>query len=306
MELKPHYDIVVPGMYFCDVIFTGLPSLPALGSEIVGADLNVIPGGTLNHIIALKRLGVNVGWVGALGNDFFSMYILGELQREGIDTSLVTHTNAPLRQVTVSLSFPHDRAFVTYTDPAPDDVDLLIAGLERMTCRHLHFPSLFLDGRIPELIAACHARGVQISMDCQHQQVTLDSPLVCEVLSQIEIFMPNAHEAQRLTQTNCLTDAMDTLAAIVPYVVIKNSSEGALARRDGIDFCEPALKLTPVDTTGAGDVFNAGFLVAHFEDHDTMTCLRWGNYCGGMSTLAAGPGMAPTRAALEKWLAAQG
>jgi sugar/nucleoside kinase (ribokinase family) len=305
MAMKPHYDIIVPGTYFCDVIFTGLPTFPSLGAEIVCQDLNIIPGGTLNHIIALKRLGVNVGWIGALGNDFFSKFVHEMLQTEGIDTSLVTHIDRSLKQVTVSLSFPHERAFITYADPTPDETELLLAGLEQISFRHLHFPSLWVDEAIPPLIHQCHERGIQISMDCQFQEVTLDSPLVCETLSQIDIFMPNASEAQKLTQTENLPDVLNMLAQLVPYVVIKNGGEGALARRNSLDYHEPALQLSAVDTTGAGDVFNGGFLAAHLQGHDTPTCLRWGNFCAGRSTLGPGPASAPTRAQLDEWLAGQ-
>ncbi len=303
--MKQHYDIIVPGTYFCDVIFTGLSTFPSLGAEVVCQDLNIIPGGTLNHIIGLKRLGVKVGWIGALGNDFFSKFVHDALQKEGIDTSLVTHVDYALRQVTVSLSFPQDRAFITYADPTPDEVELLLERLKRITCRHLHFPSLFVHEALPSLFRQCHQRGVQVSMDCQFQEVTLESPLVCDILSLVDIFMPNANEAQKLTQTTSLADAVNRLSQLVPCVVVKNSAEGALARRNGVDYHEPALDVEAVDTTGAGDIFNAGFLAAHLEGYETPTCLRWGNFCAGRSTLAAGPAAAPTRTQLDAWLEEQ-
>jgi sugar/nucleoside kinase (ribokinase family) len=158
---------------------------------------------------------------------------------------------------------------------------------------------------MPEVARLCHARGAVLSMDCQHTYATLDMPHVRNALSQLDLFMPNASEAMRLTGTDNLNAAAKILADLVPYLVVKNGAEGAAAYRNGERCHEPALKLTPVDTTGAGDVFNAGFLAAYLEGYDTQTCLRWGNYCGGMSTLASGPGAAPTRAQLDAWLAGQ-
>jgi sugar/nucleoside kinase (ribokinase family) len=142
-------------------------------------------------------------------------------------------------------------------------------------------------------------------MDCQFQEVTLDSPLVSHILSQVDIFMPNASEAQKLTRTETLSDAINMLSNLVPYLVVKNGAEGVLARRNGVDCHEPALQVNAVDTTGAGDIFNGGFLAAHLESYDTLTCLRWGNFCAGLSTLGPGPACAPTRVQVESWLGEQ-
>ena len=67
------FDIVIPGHYFCDVIFTKMHDFPRLGEEIYSEGVKVVPGGgALNTATGLRRLGVNVGWVGVLGTDFFS------------------------------------------------------------------------------------------------------------------------------------------------------------------------------------------------------------------------------------------
>ncbi len=305
MELKHHFDIVIPGCYFCDIIFTGFPGFPALGQETYTRDVAVVPGGVMNSVIALRRLRVNVGWAGALGSDFFSYFALEQALAEGIDTSLLQRTENQQRRVTVSLSFPHDRAFVTYVDKTPGVVDLALAAMERATFPHLHFTGLQVDERTVALLDRCRAQGIEVSMDCQHRDETLDTPLVHAILSKIDIFMPNASEAMKLTHTHTVEQAMDVLTGIVPYVVIKRGAEGATAWRSGKLHHEPALAVNALDTTGAGDVFNAGFLAAHLQGRDVCECLRWGNFCGGMSTLGPGASNAPTLAQLQAWLAEQ-
>lgn len=302
---KPHYDVVIPDHYFCDLIFTGLPDFPALGAELYSKALNVVPGGALNTVIALRRLGINVGWIGEVGDDFFSHYVMHRVEDEGIDTSLLIHHNAPFQRVTVSLSYPHDRAFISHVDESLDEIEMGFMALERASFRHLHLTSLEVSPRVLDLIRACHARGICVSMDCQHHELSPDTPLLRDILSEVDVFMPNNCEAQKLTGTHSLDDAFAALSEFVSYLVIKCGAEGVVAGRGGVRYHAPAINVDPIDTTGAGDVFNAGFLYGHLRGYDTATCLRCGNFCGGMSTQGVGgTATAPTGAQLEAWLAA--
>lgn len=300
---QPHYDVLIAGNYFCDVIFTGLPSLPALGEEYYAQQLMVVPGGILNTVVALRRLGVRVGWLGALGNDLFSRYI-GELaEAEGVDMSLLQRSDESLQRVTVALSYPAERAFVSYVDPSPDTLDMLIERVEALSFSHLHFTGLKVDARMPELLRQCRERGITLSSDCQHRPDTLETPYVREIISALDIFMPNCREAMNLTGTDTLQRAAEILRPLVPTLVIKDGANGAYGWRNGQQFHSPALDLTPVDTTGAGDVFNAGFLTAFLAGEPLPVCLRWGNISGGQSTLGyGGVSTAPTREAVETLL----
>jgi sugar/nucleoside kinase (ribokinase family) len=128
-------------------------------------------------------------------------------------------------------------------------------------------------------------------------------PLVREILSRVDIFMPNAIEAQRITQTDSLDEAVEILSAMVPLLVVKQGDKGAIACRENSAYQSPAIPSTVIDTTGAGDVFNAGFLAAYLQGKDTEECLQWGNFCGGMSVVGLG-GLttAPTAEQLQAWL----
>ena len=296
-------DILIPGHYFCDLIFTGIPGLPALGTELYTERLVVTPGGCLNTVTALRRLGVDVGWMGVLGNDPFSLIIDKWVAKEGIERNWIASIDEPLQRVTVALSYPVDRAFVTYIDISPDLLNRAFQAVEVEECAHLHFTGLLIDPRVPDLLRACHARGISVSMDCQHRPVTLAQPLVREIISLLDIFMPNAGEAQQLTETASINDAAQWLRELVPLLVIKDGERGALAWQGDLSIQVPALRVNVVDTTGAGDVFNAGFLAAYRAHADLHTCLRWGNICGGLSTTGYGGGSAaPTRAVVESYL----
>ncbi len=298
-----HCEILIPGHYFCDVIFTGIPGFPALGTELYTEKLTVVPGGCLNSITALRRLGVEVGWLGALGNDLFSRYIDGLITQEDIDRRWLTERDAPLQRVTVALSYPRDRAFITYVDVSPDLLDDTRRAVENNECDHLHFTGLQVDDRTPSLLRACHERGITVTMDCQHRPETLADPLVREVLSLLDVFMPNAGEALSLTETTSIDAAARLLLEHVPLLVIKDGGNGAQAWQGDTHIQSPTLPVEVIDTTGAGDVFNAGFLTAYRAGYDLPTCLKWGNICGGLSTTSYGGfSAAPTRATVETYL----
>lgn len=295
-----NYDVLVPGNYFCDVIFTGMPSFPELGAEIYCQDLHVVPGGMLNTVVTMKRLGLRVGWAGALGKDFFSRFIREWANGEGLCMDLVSRRDEPLRRVTVALPLHSERAFVSYVDPAPDPVELAQVHLKEQSIRHLHFSGLVVDERLPDLLRDCKDRGVEVSMDCQHREQTLEDPLVSEILGLLDLFMPNAVEARKLTGAADVDNAAHELGQIVPTLVIKEGEHGARCWQGGRCFHSPALPVTVTDTTGAGDVFNAAFIAAHLAGADLAVCLQQGTVAGSLSTqMAGGANSAPDRSALQ-------
>ena len=111
---------------------------------------------------------------------------------------------------------------------------------------------------------------------------------VRRAISACDLFLPNRREALRLTGATTLEKALLSLGELCPYVVIKDAAEGAWANYHGELFTAPALNIEPVDTTGAGDAFNAGFIKAWLEGKTPLECLRYGNILGGLSTLGLG------------------
>jgi sugar/nucleoside kinase (ribokinase family) len=297
------YDILIPGHYFCDIIFTGIPGFPALGTELFTKGLNVVPGGVMNTVVGLTRLGVRVAWLSTLGGDFFSQFAANTARSEGVDLSQVVFTEQPLKRVTVAMSYPDDRAFLTYVDQPPDLFPRLYHALDNVPFRHLHFTGLQLDERTPDLIRACHAKGITVSMDCQYREQTLAEPLVQSIVSSLDLFLPNATEAQRLTQTATVGEAASVLRHLVPYLVIKDGAHGAHAWMDGRYYLVSAIEVDPIDTTGAGDIFNAGFITAWLQNKLPSECLLWGNIAGGLSLQGyGGYSTAPTLAELQAYL----
>jgi sugar/nucleoside kinase (ribokinase family) len=294
------YDILLAGGYFCDLIFTGLPELPRLGADIFGTGFDMVPGATFSTALALHRLELRAGWACDFGDDFCSQFVLDAARREGLDGSLFRLHQRPLRRISVSFSFPHDRGFISYQDafaPAP-----IIPLIERHRPRCLMLSHLHYGPELIPLAAAAHSNGGLVYMDCQARPETLAHPEVVAAIRAVDIFAPNQAEALHLTGAATVEAALAQLAALAPLVIIKCGPDGAIAQSGGRVVRASGLPVEVFDTTGAGDCFNAGFLYGYLRGESLETCLRCGNICGGLSTTARGGAAAPSAAQLEEWL----
>jgi sugar/nucleoside kinase (ribokinase family) len=295
------FDISVVGVYFCDLIFTGLPRMPVLGHEVFGTGFDLLPGGTFNIVLAMHRLGLKVAWHCEFGNDFVSRFVLDAARQAGIDDRYFTIHDHPHRNLTVSLSFAEDRAFVTYADQfTPGSVASLIDD-EPVRCVVL--PVIYNRPDLIALSKAVHSQGGLIFMDCAQHEVTLETPGMLDTLQAVDVFTANETEILQLTGTESVDDAMAMLAPHTKLVVIKLGEKGSVARRGDDVIRVPALPDAEiVDTTGAGDCFNAGFLYGYLGGMPIKRCLQLGNIVGGLSTRARGTQAVPTLEEVEPLL----
>lgn len=301
-----HYDVLLFGDYWYDLIFTDLPRMPELGRELYAGSFDNVPGGVFINAVALGRMGLRVGWAADFGDDPFSRLTLEAARREGLDDSLFQYHARSYRRVTASASFPHDRAFMSYSDPGPKLSAPLKALAGGHTARAIIIPGLYFGPLFDGGQWLARLRQMKIVMDCQFTSHTLAEPAVRRAIQNVDVFMPNALEAQHLTGTHTVAEALRALGELCPLVVIKDGGNGAHAicgDRPARDYHEPALPVKVVDTTGAGDAFMAGFVRAWLDARPIPECLRWGNICGGLSATAhGGATAAPTLAEVEKWV----
>lgn len=301
------YDILVYGPIFCDLIFTDLPGLPALGTEIYAGDFTVTVGGSAIVAAGLRQLGARVGLIADLGNDPLSLVARTVLDDLGLDRTLIREHPQPLPQVTVALSFPQDRAFVTrFQRPAaPPD---LAALLRDHPARHLHVCSLLAALETPDAAMLAHAAGMTVSMDPGWDAAGLRDPRLLAMIAELDLFMPNEAELCHIAGAAAVADAAAHVLALMAHgaLVLKRGAAGATVyTAQG----EPprhmaALPVTAVDTTGAGDAFDAGFLNSYFRGAPLDDCMRAGSVCGSLSTTAVGGITAlPTSTEVEQWLA---
>ncbi len=301
VAIVPDFDVLILGDYYCDLVFTGLSEPPRLGAETYSQSLDIVPGGAYILAAAFQRLGVRSRWMACLGNDLFSRFIRKEAEREGLDTSLFQEFDQPLRSVTAAFSLPHERGFLSYMDEFPPVLaQPVIAASQPRWVYNVPFNG---SRRNLDLVDYIHQHGGRVFVDCQYTTKTLAESGLTDLLCRVDIFAPNQSEACQLTGEADALKAAAVLAEFCPLVIVKCGAQGAYARAYGQTLHAPALDVAVLDTTGAGDAFNAGFLTAHLRGEPLEVCLRWGNICGGLSTTRAGGASAvPTLDELKRYL----
>ena len=288
-----------------DLVLQGYTAFPEPGREVLVRDFAMVLGSaTAIMAMGLARLGAPVAFVGRVGDDVWGRYCLDEMQARGIDISRVVRGGGLKTGVTVSISHPGDRALVTYlgasTALRAGDVDAAaLAGFH-----HLHVSSFFfqegLRPGLPDLFARARAAGLTTSLDTGFDpSETWDSGLR-ETLRETDLFFPNEVELAGLTGCSDPEQGLRALDGGRMRVVAKLGAHGAMALDGGKLVRVPAYAVEPVDTTGAGDSFNAGFLYRWLEGAPLVECLRLGAACGALSTRGLGGTLAqPTLAEAE-------
>ncbi|HEY4752319.1 MAG TPA: carbohydrate kinase family protein [Candidatus Limnocylindrales bacterium] len=301
MTGRPEFDVVVGGSWYADLIFTGLAVPPRLGAEIWARDFAMTPGGTFNVVAAMHRLGLRVGWSTVFGNDLFSAFLLGEARAERLDERLFRMADRPRRVVTASFSMPHERGFVSFEEWPDDlgDVELIRRNAARCYFASGDFP----HPRPEDVRRALETRQAIYVLDPQFTTATLDLPMVVETLELADVFVPNESEAVQLTGASTAEDALEILGRHTDLVVIKRGPRGAIASHRGVRLEAPARACDSLDTTGAGDCFNAGLIAGLLAGDSLEDALRQANACAAQSTTAPGVTAAPDLEQVRRLLA---
>jgi sugar/nucleoside kinase (ribokinase family) len=286
-------DVVIIGELNVDLILSGCSRLPAFGTEMT-VDRFAMTLGSASAICAvgLARLGRRVAFVGKAGADPWGDYCVQVLQSAGVDTKWIQRDAGVQTGVTVALVGPRDRALITYPGAteslsAADLPDVI--GIGRC---HLHLSSFFLQTSMRhswrDVFARVRQAGWSVSLDPGCDPAGVWASDLRELLPLVDVLLPNELELTSIAGVENVEDALRALHTDRTTVVAKIGAAGAVALEDG-----RVVRVTPplvvgIDTTGAGDSFNAGFLNAWLEGQPLRSCMRAGVACGSLSTRGLG------------------
>lgn len=292
MQAAKNLDLYIAGEINLDLILYGLPMDMPTERELL-SNRFVTTLGASSAIVAhnAASLGLRVGFVTATGDDDLGRLAVERLRDAGV---VVEAKVLQGKQTGVTIVLPHEveRHMMTY----PGTMESLhIADLDlQKICqaRHFHLSSLYLQkglhNGLIELVLSIKQAGLTISLDTNDDPANIWGAPLPELLPLVDVFLPNESEVCRMTGTTNVEEALDRLPAAISLVAVKRGARGARLRTSAGRFDVSPLQVTPVDTLGAGDSFDAGFLAAYLQGLSPEECARAGNITGALSTQAAG------------------
>ncbi|HTN62035.1 MAG TPA: PfkB family carbohydrate kinase [Devosia sp.] len=288
MASQDRRAIISAGRLYCDLVFTGLQAMPRLGAEVFASDMQpVLGGGAFIAAAHIAAHGRPVALLSRFGTDPLSLALEGQFAESGVDLRFVERRADAGPQVTVVMAHASDRAFLSRRAGAALPHDYAKALAWERAC-HLHIAEFATLVDYPDLVAEAKASGLSVSLDPSWDESLIRRTDLLAACAGVDVFLPNAEEALAITGTDRVEAALEALAGQFPLVAVKRGPDGAMLAQGSARFAKAAPVVKVIDTTGAGDAFNAGLLDAWLDGRAAEACLDAAIAAGSLSVQAAG------------------
>jgi len=247
------------------------------------------PGGSVaNTIAGIGELGLKTGFIGKVGNDELGNFYKSTMEEKGTDfvSEIVDQSDLPTSRSMIFVSDDGERSMNTYlgisAELGPEDVNLEVASNAEI---------VFLEGYLFDKDKGKEA-FIKLAKECRMagglSGIAISDPFCVErhrsdflslIKNELDYMIGNKEEIMALFETDNFESALSKAANISPLVVCTRSSEGVTAIQNGnrVDF--KVKPITPVDATGAGDQFAAGFLYGLAKNSDLEIACSMGCIC---------------------------
>jgi ribokinase len=277
--------VAAMGLLNVDIIYSGMPRIPAEGEEVfsTGFDLQ-LGGGPAATLINLRHLGVPSRLGVFLGDDMWSAFARGVLDHSGLRYENLYTDGGCALTVTSIISTRRDRTFVSHR---PRDMESSVPAARFYDlysgCSVAYVPLGFDD-----VCRRLKREGAIIVLDSMWRE-DLSLEMYQEAFSYVDFFTPNEKEACKITGARNALEAIRILADRVAHPIVKLGSNGCLFCDGGSVFHAPGIEeFVSVDTTGAGDAFLSGLIYGLFKGNSLERCVRLGNIIGGKCVTGIG------------------
>jgi Sugar kinases, ribokinase family len=287
----PEFDVLTLADLNVDLVLADADPQFGQKEKMISGYLLELGGSCPIFACQAAKLQLRTATAGVMGDDLFGHFMLSRLTECGVDVSLIEMRKGFRTAASFALCRGNDRAILT------DEAGITAMPYQRVNAeflakaRHIHVGSYFLltnlRSHFPEILKMARCQGLTVSVDTNWDPAEKWEG-VSRILELTNIFMPNENELMAISGINDLDRALEKMSKIVPLVVVKRGSLGAIARQGDKIWSVPVFPIQYVDGVGAGDSFDAGFLKGYLNDWPVEECLRLASFCGAMNTTAHG------------------
>lgn len=306
--MKKKWDVYVYGDVNIDLVIPGVEKFPEPGQEDeVPVMETFVGGGAALFTLGVGKLGLHPVFQGEVGDDCYGELIRKQFRESHVDDTLLATSTEQKTGISISFTNEKDRSFLTYRG-TNEKISISQVNVEMVKeASHIHVTGyagsinheeyLNLLKRIKEETEAT------VSFDVGWDSTGEWKPEIRELFPYIDILFMNETEAEHYGRTDNALKAAEEFAKTAGMAVIKRGKSGSIAVRDQKLYQAPSYTVTAVDTTGAGDSFNAGFVYGFLRGKTMEECLQCGNACGALSVTALGGNTGfPTEERLQEFL----
>lgn len=286
---------------------TKIPHFPKPDEKIDAISEDYFSGGvTANYLVAVARLGVKCGFIGAVGDDAYGDFLLNDFRKENVDTSFTLKKKG--YKTPVNFIFICEGEKTIIQSPHMRTTKIEISDLEEsyIAKSKLLHTSVIHPKITLKAIEIAKKYDVKISIDLESQIAQRGWNSLKQVLMNADIVIPNKEGAMEITKCNNPEDAANFLVEKgIPLVIITMGQKGAIVTTSQLQKLIPGYNIkTVIDTTGAGDTFNGVFSVAYWiRNWDLEKSVRYAHAAAAfkIQKLGARTGM-PTERELIRFI----
>jgi len=300
--------VVAIGDVNVDVLTTPLAKLPERDSQVLTEDLSLSVGGcAANFAYASSRLGMSSWLQGKVGDDWLGEFITKKLA--GVHCSLKVESTCKTGVTLALVLRDGSRSFITFPG-CNRELNFKDINLKLVDGEYLHLPSFSLTGLgqdLYKLIDHAHSKGMLVSFDPGPEPGGWSKEgikTVRDIISKVDIVELNLNEARAITGLETEKDVLSELAKMGPSLIaVKLGERGCIIRKGEEEIKVPSYKIEVVDSTGAGDVFDAALVYAHAHEMELEEMGKFANAAGALSCRAPGNSAYPEVGEVKKLIA---
>jgi len=287
------WDVFIYGDVNVDIVIPGVEHLPMPGQEDEVEIMNTyVGGGAALFTLGLGKLGLNPVFQGTIGDDCYGRFILDEFKQKQVDSSLIKISTTNKTGISISFTNEMDRSFLTYRG-TNDEINLDSILLDNVRkAKHIHVTGYSGSKNHQQYLTLLknvkESKDTTVSFDLGWDSSGEWYEGIYQLYPFIDVLFMNETEAKHYSRKTSAKAAIADFAKSCGLVVAKLGKNGSIACSDGQVYEANPYSVSVVDTTGAGDAFNAGFIYGFLKGKAVMECLKYGNGCGALSVTKLG------------------